>query len=50
VNALKEIRKIVVANRILMKPSFQDFDKAAYCHVSKDQFGRVLKKLGIMPP
>ena len=33
-----------------MKPSFQDFDKAAYCHVSRDQFGRVLKKLGIMPP
>lgn len=47
--ALKEIRRIVTCNRILMKPSFQDFDKAKCCHITVQQFGRVLKKLNIIP-
>jgi Ca2+-binding EF-hand superfamily protein len=49
ISALKEIRRIVAANRILLKPSFQDFDKAKCCHVTTQQFGRVLKKLGLIP-
>ncbi len=44
------MRKIVVANRILLKPSFQDFDKSKCCHVTDQQFSRVLKNLGIIPP
>jgi hypothetical protein len=50
ISALTEMRRQVVANRILMKPSFQDFDKSKCCHVTKDQFSRVLKKLTIIPP
>jgi hypothetical protein len=50
VEALTEMRRLVVANRILMKPSFQDFDKSKCCHVTDQQFARVLKKLNIMPP
>ena len=49
IDALQEMRRIVVANRIMMKPSFQDFDKAKCCHVTDQQFARVLKKLNIMP-
>ena len=48
--ALQEMRRLVVANRILLKPSFQDFDKSKCCHVTAQQFSRVLKKLGLMPP
>ena len=47
--ALKEMRKLVADNRILMKPSFMDFDKAKSCYISAQQFSRVLKKLCIMP-
>ena len=50
INALTDMRKIVVANRILLKPSFQDFDKSKCCHVTDQQFSRVLKGLGIIPP
>lgn len=49
INALQEMRRIVVANRILLKPSFQDFDKSKCCHVTDQQFARVLKNLNIMP-
>lgn len=34
IGALQEVRRIVVANRILIKPSFQDFDRANTCHVT----------------
>ena len=50
INALTEMRKVVMANRILLKPSFQDFDKSKCCHVTDQQFARVLKSLGIAPP
>lgn len=50
ISALTEMRRQVVANRILIKPSFQDFDKSKCCHVTDQQFSRVLKKLTIMPP
>ena len=38
-----------MANRILLKPSFQDFDKSKCCHVTDQQFARVLKNLNIFP-
>ena len=50
INALSEMRRIVLANRVLLKPSFQDFDRSKCCHVTDQQFARVLKNLGIMPP
>jgi len=49
IDALKNIRFQLVSRRILMKPSFQDFDKARSSHVTRDQFARVLKKLDIYP-
>lgn len=49
VAALKEMRRIIVSNRVLLKPSFQDFDRTKSCHVTADQFQRVLKNLGIRP-
>lgn len=49
ISALQDIRFIIVTNRILLKPSFQDFDRSRCCHITKDQFLRVLKKLNILP-
>jgi Ca2+-binding EF-hand superfamily protein len=49
INALTEMRRNIVSNRILLKPSFQDFDRTKSCHVTNQQFQRVLKSLGIHP-
>lgn len=49
IDALQQMRKTVVANRILLKPSFQDFDRSKCCHVTDQQFSRVLKNLNIIP-
>ena len=49
INALTEMRRIIVANRILLKPSFQDFDRTKSCHVTDQQFQRVLKNLKLQP-
>jgi hypothetical protein len=49
ISALQDMRTLVFANRILLKPSFQDFDKAKSCHVTVPQFQRVLKKLCLLP-
>ncbi len=37
------IQETVKANRILLKPSFQDFDRTHCLHISTAQFSRVLK-------
>ena len=47
--AVTEMRRNIVSNRILLKPSFQDFDRTKSCHVTSQQFQRVLKNLGIHP-
>ena len=39
----------MVANRILLKPQFQDFDTTKCCHITVQQFARVLKQLNLMP-
>jgi Ca2+-binding EF-hand superfamily protein len=49
VSTLTEMRRLIVSNRILLKPSFQDFDRTKSCHVTAQQFERVLKNLGIRP-
>lgn len=49
VAAIIEIRRLIVSNRILLKPSFQDFDRTKSCHVTDQQFQRVLKNLGLLP-
>jgi hypothetical protein len=46
---LADIRFNIVTNRIMLKPSFQDFDRAKCCHITTDQFLRVLKKLNLFP-
>ena len=48
-HSLKTLNQIVRANGILLKPSFQDFDRTNTCHITLQQFGRVMKQLGIMP-
>jgi len=49
IQTLNDMRQKVNATRILLKPSFQDFDKSRCSHITKDQFSRVLKKLTLMP-
>ena len=48
-NTVRELREVIKANRILMKTGFQDFDPARTCHITAQQFGRVLKGLSLMP-
>jgi Ca2+-binding EF-hand superfamily protein len=49
VAALTEMRRLIVSNRVLLKPSFQDFDRTKSCHVTDQQFQRVLKNLALLP-
>ena len=46
---ISQLRQIVKANRILLKPAFQDFDPANTQHITLQQFSRVLKQMQIMP-
>lgn len=34
----------------MIKPQFQDYDRTCSCHVTAEQFRRVLKELGLIPP
>lgn len=45
---LKAVRTAVKANRILLKPSFADFDTTKKQRVTVQQFSRVLKQLNLM--
>ena len=47
---LDVFRNEITSKRILLKPGFLDFDKAKSQHVTANQFVRVLKTLGLMPP
>lgn len=46
---ISTVQETVKANRILLKPSFQDFDRTRCLHVSTAQFSRVLKQLALLP-
>lgn len=47
---LGAIRNEIVFKRILIKPQFQDYDRTKSCHVTAEQFRRVLKELKLIPP
>jgi len=47
---LGAIRYEIVNKRILIKPQFQDYDRTKSCHVTAEQFRRVLKELKLIPP
>lgn len=49
-NMLDTFRYEITSKRILLKPGFNDFDRAKSMHVTANQFVRVLKTLGLMPP
>jgi Ca2+-binding EF-hand superfamily protein len=46
---LKTIKTAVKSNRILLKPSFADFDTTKKQRITVQQFSRVLKQLNLMP-
>jgi Ca2+-binding EF-hand superfamily protein len=46
---LNVLRKAIKANRVLLKPSFADFDTTQKQRITVQQFARVLKQLSIMP-
>jgi len=46
---ISDIKQLIKAHRILLKPFFQDFDTANTLHITLPQFGRVLKQLQLMP-
>lgn len=48
-DVLKVLRTTIKANRILLKPTFADFDTTQKQRVTVQQFARVLKQLNIMP-
>ena len=47
---LTHIKTEVVNKRILIKPQFQDYDRTNSCHITAEQFRRVLKELALIPP
>lgn len=47
---LGAIKNEIVHKRILIKPQFQDYDRTKNCHVTSEQFRRVLKELKLIPP
>jgi Ca2+-binding EF-hand superfamily protein len=48
-DCLNDIRSCIKSNRILLKPSFADFDKTNIQRITVQQFSRVLKQLHLMP-
>lgn len=47
---LTAIRDEIKNKRVLIKPQFQDYDKTNSCHITAEQFRRVLKELKLIPP
>ena len=50
IHLLNAMREEIKHNRILIKPQFQDFDTTKSCHITAEQFRRVLKECSILPP
>lgn len=44
------IKTEIMNKRILIKPQFQDYDRTNSCHVTAEQFRRVMKELKLIPP
>lgn len=49
-NLLMAIKTEIMNKRILIKPQFQDYDRTNSCHVTAEQFRRVMKELKLIPP
>lgn len=49
-NLLMAIRTEIKNKRILIKPQFQDYDTSKCCHITTEQFRRVMKDIGLLPP
>lgn len=47
---LMSINSEIKNKRILIKPQFQDYDRTNSCHITAEQFRRVMKELKLMPP
>jgi Ca2+-binding EF-hand superfamily protein len=47
-DTIKELRSVIKANRVLIKPSFADYDRTQTQRISVQQFARVLKQLNLM--
>jgi len=47
--AVSALNSQIKSQRILLKPSFQDFDRSQSLHITSHQFLRVMKNLGLMP-
>lgn len=47
---LSAIRTEIMNKRILIKPQLQDYDRTKSCHVTAEQFRRVMKELSLIPP
>jgi Ca2+-binding EF-hand superfamily protein len=50
VGLLTAIRTEIKNKRILIKPQFQDYDTSKCCHITTEQFRRVMKDIGLLPP
>lgn len=48
-SALQQFKQIMKVQRIMVKPVFQDFDRANTGHVTVSQFTRVLTTTGLLP-
>lgn len=46
---LMAIRTEIMNKRVLIKPQFQDYDRTNSCHVTAEQFRRVMKELRLIP-
>lgn len=47
---LTAIKTEIIQKRILIKPQFQDYDRTNSCHITVEQFRRVMKELKLIPP
>ena len=47
---LQAIKTEIINKRIMIKPQFQDYDRTNSCHVTAEQFRRVMKELKLIPP
>jgi hypothetical protein len=50
IGLLSAIRTEIVNKRILIKPQLQDYDRTNSCHITAEQFRRVMKELSLIPP
>jgi len=50
ISLLAAIRTEIKNKRILIKPQLEDYDRTKSCHITAEQFRRVLKELKLIPP